>query len=263
MKLLYVLIPSLALVACAGQHPDSAASPSGPKSDINDGALPDSDDTREPSRVHTYIVNAYVDPNNPRLRHRGHLVDAVEQDEKWNLSSTAPAETDLGPATAADDPNAAPNPYSAEFETELSQQRDQYQQLADLGAKMTAEMGKLQEMAEKSADVISENAELRNRLSELQQEIDALKPATPPVAPDARKPSWWNAFLDLFRPVPQGTPVATAKLAVQTNFVLRPAITNSPPLSVPPAPPAPTNAADESAQVPPPGEMSTNEASQF
>jgi hypothetical protein len=162
MKLIYLIIPTLGLVACAGHHQQPSSSAT--DTNVRDSALPDSDDVREPSHVHTYIVNDYVDPNNPRLRHRGHQVDLVEQDEKWNLQATDTTETNLGPVTAVNDPNAAPNPYSAEFETELAQQRDQYRQLAALGAQMTSEMGKLQEMTEKSADAVSENAVLRIRL---------------------------------------------------------------------------------------------------
>ncbi len=192
MKFLYILIPGLALVACAGQHPDAAQSPAAER--VDNDPLPDSGTIREPSRVHTYIVNDYVDPNNPRERHRGHLVDVVEQDEKWNFAPTDTTATDLGPVTAVNDPNAAPNPYSAEFETELTQQRDQYRQLADLGGKMTTEVSRLQDMAEKSADVISENAELRNRLNELQQEIDTLKPASPVGCTDPGKKTLMVGF---------------------------------------------------------------------
>jgi hypothetical protein len=261
MKLIYLLIPTLGLAACAGRPPDSAESSSATNQHINENALPDSDDIREPGHVHTYIVNDYVDPNNPRLRHRGHLVDLVEQDEKWNLQPTDTTETNLGPVTAVNDPNAAPNPYSAEFETELAQQRDQYRQLADLGGQMTAEMGKLQEMAEKSADAVSENAALHNRLDELQQEIDTLRPASPPVAPDApKKPSWLDSILDLFWQVPQGKPVVAVKPVFQVNALLRPMTTNAPsPDVLTVSPPAQTHASGDTAieeTVPAPGEMS-------
>jgi len=261
MKLIYLLIPTLGLVACAGHREGPAESPSATSENIREVSPSNNDDFREPGRVHTYIVNDYVDPNNPRLRHRGHLVDVVEQDEKWNLQPTDTTETNLGPVTAVRDPNAAPNPYSAEFETELAQQRDQYRQLADLGGQMTAEMGKLQEIAEKSADAVAENAELRNRLNEVQQEIDTLKPAPPPIAPDAPKnPSWLDPILNLFREVPHGTPVAAAKPTFQPAAQLRPAVTNAPPpdpLTV--APPPLTNAPDETVipgPIPSPGEMS-------
>jgi hypothetical protein len=261
MKLIYLLIPTLGLAACAGQHPDSSETSSAVSQPIDESALPDSDNLREPGHVHTYLVNDYIDPNNPRLRHRGHPVDVVEQDEKWNLAPTdTTGEANLGPVTTVNGPNAAPNPYSAEFETELAQQRDQYRQLADLGAQMNAEMGKLQEMTEKSADAVSENAILRNRLDELQQEIDTLRPASPPVPPDAtNKPSWLDSILDLFRLAPQGKPVAAVKPGFPTNARLRPASENEPlpdVLTVPP--PEQTNAPADTittSEVPSPGEM--------
>ncbi len=246
MKRFLLILPILGLAACAGQHPVSTTTSAA----YHDDALPD--DIREPSHVHTYLVNDYIDPNNPRLRHRGHAVDVVEQDEKWNLDSTGGQDDtggDDGPAATADDPNGAPNPYSAEFETELSQQRDQSKQLASLGAKMTAEMGRLEEMAEKEADAVSENATLRTRLADLQREIDGLRPAPPPpVAPNApKKPFWWQSIFDLFRQLPDGAPVAGAKPELHTNLTLQPV----------PSPAAPTNAPDE---IPSPGEMAHPQA---
>jgi hypothetical protein len=257
-KLLLLLLSPLFLSACAEERQISSDSPS----TIQDEALPNSDDIRKPGHVHTYIVNDYVDPNNPRLRHRGHLVDVVEQDEKWNLTPTDTTETNLGPVTAVNDPNAAPNPYSAEFETELSQQRDQYRQLAALGSQMTSEMEKLQEMAGKDADAVSDNASLRNRLEELQREIDALKPPpSPPLAPNTpKKPSWLDSIWNLFQQAPQGAPVAEATLKLRTNVVLRPAETIPISPEVPTTPPAaPTNApgaTPPNPSLPSPGEMS-------
>jgi hypothetical protein len=119
---------------------------------------------------------------------------------------------------------------------------------------MTAEMGKLQEMTEKSADAVSENANLRNRLDALQQEIDTFKPASPPVAPDApKKPFWLDSILDLFRQVPHGTPVAAVKPGFPASALLRPPATNAPSPGMTNLPPPPN---DPEAPVPSPGEMS-------
>jgi regulator of replication initiation timing len=253
-----LLLPVLGLAACAGQRPAPAPASAAYPGD----ALPE--DIREPGHVHTYQVNDYIDPNNPRLRHRGHAVDVVEQDEKWNLDPTSDESGgNYGPVATADDPNAAPNPYSAEFETELAQQRDQYKQLATLGEQMTAEMGKLEDMAEKEADAVSENASLRTRLEDLQREIDELKPPpSPPVAPNApKKPSWWDSIFDLFRQLPKGTPVIEDKPDLHSNVVLRPI---SPPSATPASdilttpPVTPTNApgtTPSAPSIPSPGEM--------
>jgi hypothetical protein len=251
MKRLLLILPVLGIAACAGQHPVSTTTAAAYPND----SLPE--DTREPSHVHTYLVNDYIDPNNPRLRHRGHAVDVVEQDEKWNLDSAEDqngGDGNYGPAGHADDPNGAPNPYSAEFETELSQQRDQSSLLAEIGAKMMAQMGRLEEMAEKEADAVSESATLRTRLEDLQREIDELKPQpAPPVNPNApKKPSWWQSIFDLFRQLPDGTPVAKAKPDLHAALTVQPV----PPVTAPEvfttSPAAPTNAPDE---VPSPGEM--------
>jgi hypothetical protein len=273
MKPILLLLPALCLAACAGPQPTTATTAT-----VEQGApLPMADDAREPSHVHTYVVNDYIDPNNPRILHQGHPVDVVEQDEKWNLNSGDISEGNYGPVATASDPNAAPNPYSAEFETELAQQRDQYRQLAALGTQMTTEMGRLQDMAQKEADAVSENASIRNRLEDLQHEIDQLKPQpAPPVAPNSpKKPSWLDPVWDLFRQVPDGKPVIDDKPTLQTNLVLRPMpptnepsdpTTNEAPL--PPVPPTnippvgPTNATDSdpsAPSIPPPGEMSQPE----
>ena len=273
MKPILLLLPVLCLAACAGQQPTTATTAT-----VEQDALsPMAADAREPSHVHTYVVNDYIDPNNPRILHEGHPVDVVEQDEKWNLNSGNISEGNYGPVATTNDPNAAPNPYSAEFETELAQQRDQYRQLAALGTQMATEMGRLQDMAQKEADAVSENASIRNRLEDLQHEIDQLKPQpTPPVAPNSlKKPSWLDPVWDLFRQVPDGKPVTDDKPTLQTNLVLRPLppankpsdlTTNEAPL--PPVPPTntppvgSTNATDSNRSgpsIPSPGEMSQTE----
>jgi hypothetical protein len=242
MKRFLLILPVLGLAACAGHHPDSST----PSAAYPNDALPE--DSREPGHVHTYLVNDYIDPNNPRALHRGHPVEVVEQDEKWNLDSSGGQDDgNSGPPASADDPNGAPNPYSAEFETELSQQREQSEQLAAMGVRMTAEMGKLETMAEKEADTVSENAVLRTRLQELQREIDELKPLpNPPLNPNApKKSSLLDSIFELFRMLPDGTPVAADKPKLRADAVLAP---------VPPsnAPPASTNDTEE---IPSPGEM--------
>jgi hypothetical protein len=274
MKPLLLLPPVIFLAACAGQQPTGGAT-----SSVEPTApLPLVDDVREPSRVHSYLVNDYIDPNNPRILHQGHSVDVVEQDDKWNLDSREISEGNDGPVATANNPNAAPNPYSAEFETELAQQRDQYRQLAAVGTQMTTEMGRLQDMAQKEADAVSEDASIRNRLGDMQHEIDELKPQPiSPVASNApKKSSWLGPVWDLFRQVPDGKPVIDDKPSLQTNLVLRPMppadepsipTTNEAPLApVPPtnAPPvAPTNETTDSdpssPSIPSPGEMSQPE----
>jgi hypothetical protein len=273
MKPILLFVPVLCLAACAGQQPTQTTTSTVEQATSS----PVADDVREPSHVHTYVVNDYIDPNNPRVLHRGHPVDVVEQDEKWNLNSGDISEGNYGPVATATDPNATPDPYSAEFETELAQQREQYKQLAALGIQMTTEMGRLQDMAGKEADAVSENASFRNRLEDLQHEIDELKPRpTPPVASNAAKKSTWlDPVWDLFRRAPDGKPAPDDKPILQTNLMLRPMppadepsvpTTSETPLPTVPStntpPVAPTNATgtrDSVPSIPPPGEMSQPE----
>ncbi len=226
MKRLLLLVPIFGLAACAGQQRPPVDPPASVQAWDNPPSAGNSP-IRQPGRLHTYFVNNYIDPNNPRLRHRAHLVDVVEQDERWNLAPTDATETNLGPVTAVNDPNAAPNPYTAEFETELMQQRDQSKQLADLAARMTAQMAKLQEVTEKSAAVSDENASLHQRLDQLQKDLDAVKtPPPPPVhVPAPKKSSWLDSIRGMLRRPPvHDTPVTLDKPSFRPPVVaLRPA----------------------------------------
>jgi regulator of replication initiation timing len=249
MNRFFLLVPILGLTACAGDRPVTSSAPApatlpgNPVSAVDD---------REPSRVHTYLINDYVDPNNPRIMHEGHSVDVVEQDEKWNLHpAIEEGAVTTGPVTAADNPNVAPNPYTAEFEAELAQQREQFKALSNLGVQMNTEMGRLEELGQKEADAVSENAAIRTRLEDLQREIDGLKAApNPPSTVNApKKSSWFDSIYGLFRPVPDDAPATEQKFDLQTNMTVQPV----PPLTAPaPVPPASTNTPDE---MPSPGEM--------
>jgi regulator of replication initiation timing len=249
MKRILFLLPVLALTACADDRP--AASTGTAPAVIPDNSFSTTDD-REPSRVHTYMVNDYIDPNNPRIMHEGHSVDMVEQDERWNLHPTKDdGGATEGPVTTADNANAAPNPYTAEFEAELAQQREQFKALSSLGAQMNTEMGRLEELGQKEADAVSDNAAIRTRLEDLQREIDGLKAETSAPAPSTapKKSSWFGSIFSLFQPVSDSTPITEEKLDLHTNLVLQPV----PPATVQePTPPTSTNAPDE---IPSPGEM--------
>ncbi|MDE1171728.1 MAG: hypothetical protein PW734_11070 [Verrucomicrobium sp.] len=155
---------------------------------------------REASRLHTYLVNDYVDPNNPRIRHQGHRVDVVEQDETWNLRPAGTMVANLGPVTAASDPASVPNPYTAEFETQLVQQRDQSRKLAVIGTKMSAQLQRLQEMAQKGAATAAENDALKQQVDALQKQVDGLKAApVTPKTPSRDGSSWFDGVKEMFR----------------------------------------------------------------
>jgi hypothetical protein len=249
MNRFLLLLPILGLTACAGDHPPASATTAA--ATIPDNSFSTTDD-REPSRIHTYVVNDYIDPNNPRIMHEGHSIDVVEQDERWNLHPTVEEGGAVeGPVTAADNANAAPNPYTAEFEAELAQQREQFKALSGLGAQMNTEMGRLEQLGQKEADAVSENAAIRTRLEDLQREIDGLKATSSPSVPSTapKKSSWFGSIFSLFQPVSDSAPITEQKLDLHTNMVLQPV---PPPAVQEPAPPTSTNAPDE---MPSPGEM--------
>ncbi len=199
MKRILIVLPAMFLGACASHrgivtenqpviYPKDAWSNNVPADSVQN--------VRDPSEVHTYIVNPYQDPNNPNVRHDGHNVTVLDKSETWNLRPTDTTYEHLGPVTAVADPSAAPNPYSAEFETELVKQREQSQQLSEIGNKMVEQMGKLQQATDKAAALAEENDEQKQQLAALQQQVDVLK--APPVKPAPAQSGVWDTIKGMF-----------------------------------------------------------------
>lgn len=204
MKRILFFLPAVLLTACAHQKVISDQPVIYPRDAWGNSVAADSvANLRQASHLHTYLVNDYIDPNNPRIRHRGHSVDVVEQDETWNMRPSDALVANLGPVTAASDPASMPNPLSAEFETELVRQRDQNGQLAQMGKKMSEQLQKLQEMAQKGATTAAEGEAIRQQIDQLQKEIEAMK--TQPASSTAKTPSSWiETVKSMFRkPSPQ------------------------------------------------------------
>lgn len=206
MKRILLFLPAVLLTACAHQKVISDQPVIYPRDAWGNSVSADSvANLRQASHLHTYLVNDYIDPNNPRIRHRGHSVDVVEQDETWNMRPSDALIANLGPVTAASDPSSMPNPLSAEFETELVQQRDQNGQLAQMGKKMSEQLQKLQEMAQKGATTAAESEAILQQIDQLQKEIDAMKgqPGAVSAKPEA---SWLDAVKGMFHKTPSSQP---------------------------------------------------------
>jgi hypothetical protein len=205
MKRILLFLPLALLTACAHEKIVTDQPVIYPRDAWGNSVPADSvANLRQASRLHTYLINDYIDPNNPRIRHQGHSVDVVEQDETWNLHPSGTMVANLGPVTAVSDPASMPNPYTAEFETELVQQRDQNGQLADMGRRMSEQLQKLQDMAQKSAAVTADNDALQQRIDQLQKEIESLKttPLPPPSASSKSRGSWLDAVKGMFQKPP-------------------------------------------------------------
>lgn len=195
----FLLLPALLLAGCAHQKIISDQPVIYPRDAWGNSVPADSAaNLRQASHLHTYLINDYIDPNNPRIRHRGHSVDVVEQDETWNMRPSDALVAHLGPVTAASDPASMPNPLSAEFETELAQQRNQNGQLVEMGKKMSEQLQKLQEMAQKGAANPTEEAAVQQQIDELRQEINAIKEP----AATKQAPSWLDTVKGMFRKSP-------------------------------------------------------------
>ena len=206
MKRVIPLLFTTLLTACADQKVVTNTPVIYPRDAWGDSTPADSvSNIREASHIHTYLVNDYIDPNDPRIRHQGHQIDVVEQDEKWNLRPSGTTVANLGPVTAVSDPASVPNPYTAEFETELTRERDQNQQMAAAAQEMSDEIGRLREMIQKGQATSTENDTLKHEVDALQKEIDSLK--TPPPS---KSGSWIDAVKGLFRKTPAASPPASA-----------------------------------------------------
>lgn len=67
---------------------------------------------RVPEVVKTYTLGAYVDPDDPTLRHEAHTVQRIVSPAHWNLQPAPPARTAITDAIAAPSPVVEERPTS-------------------------------------------------------------------------------------------------------------------------------------------------------
>lgn len=211
MKHLLLFLPAIALTACVGGPPQSGVVTENQPVTYGDswGTNVPTDslqNIRSPEQVRTLFVNNYKDPNNPKIRHRGHLVDEVRETPRWNLRNTDTSFANLGPVTSVADPSLAPNPYSAEFETDLVEQRNQTARVAQMAEKMVGKMEKIDAAAQNAISPVEASA-LLTQIEEMRKEIRELKQVKQEEAKPKAGSNWIDAIKGMFNKKP---PVATS-----------------------------------------------------
>ena len=122
-----------------------------------------------------YPMGRYVDPNDPRVMHEGHVIYRAEDPPKWNLYPNQPVAVPLGPAVAVNDPSKTPSPLSQELAAELNRQKAATQTTIQQNERLLQYLAALQQQLEKTKQIAIDNADLKKQLNEASQRIDTLE----------------------------------------------------------------------------------------
>jgi len=205
MKHRHFFIPIVAgffLTACAGPSTiETTEVPMRPM-DANgtDLSRDETDRLLYPAHAKNYSIGPRLDPNNPRIRHDAHDVQRIEQDATFNLHPNESFDTASGPVKKVADPADSKNPYLAELEQKLVQQRTYSRALMeqnDVLVKHIEEVGKKADILEKS---VSENRDLHTKVAELTKTQGELLKRVQEEKSDQQKRGFWAKVIDLFQP---------------------------------------------------------------
>jgi len=145
------------------------------------------DAVRNGEIVKEYGSNAYVDPNNPNIRHDPHNFQRVEKQSTWNLFDQRALNPNTGLASEAKDPAVRQNPYVASLEQELARQKGITSAMQEQNEMLSQGLQTLKEQADNTKTIVSENAKLKMEIDSTNRrlnEIDAQKTA------EAQRSSW-------------------------------------------------------------------------
>ena len=103
----------------------------------------------------SFPISRYIDPADSNFMHEAHGVYRKEAGSSWNLNPNAPTVVPLGPVLAVADPARTPGPLPAELEAKMAEQN----QLV--------------------ASLIEQNEALSKKLTQLNQDVSALRQKQP------------------------------------------------------------------------------------
>jgi hypothetical protein len=98
---------------------------------------------RHSDSLKAYLVNRYVDPNNPNVMHEGHVIYRREQAAGWNLNPNAPTVVLLGPTLAVAEGARQPHPLPAELEQKMAEQNQLMASLIEQNESLAKELARL------------------------------------------------------------------------------------------------------------------------
>jgi small-conductance mechanosensitive channel len=166
------------LPACAAVHRHRHAAEVVQVRSVQTTASPESqsnyDSVRNAEVIKRYYAGEYIDPNNPSVRHDGHLIQRVEQAASWNLHPSEPVVAG-GPTYVAAPAGAQRDAISAQLSGALDRQKGYAQALAEQNEKLQQIIEELRQAKENEAQAKTANeAELKltvQTLNKLKQEI--------------------------------------------------------------------------------------------
>jgi hypothetical protein len=145
--------------------------------------------------IKEYYAGAYIDPNNPNVRHNPHSLQRVEQAAGWNTDPNVPVVVG-GPTYIAATAAAQKNAISAQLSGELDRQKGYTQALVEQNEKLEQIIEQMNAAKEKDAEAkAGTEAELKitnETLKSLQKELQK-SPASSLSEPE-KKPSLFDSL---------------------------------------------------------------------
>lgn len=131
---------------------------------------------RAPERVKGYPVGRYIEPDDSKVMHERHTVYRVEQDADWNLRPAEEYDLPLGPSIAVSDPATVNNPYAADLENQLFNQKAYNASISQQNDAMYKEIENLKAAQQSDAEKYNkENTDLKKELQDTRLQINELK----------------------------------------------------------------------------------------
>jgi hypothetical protein len=146
--------------------------------------------------IKEYYAGAYIDPNNPNVRHNPHSLQRVEQSAGWNTDPNVPVVAG-GPTYIAATAAAQKNAISAQLSGELDRQKGYTQALVEQNEKLQQIIEQMNAAKEKDAEAkAATQSELKltnDTLRSLHKELQKAPAASSLSAPE-KKPSLFDSL---------------------------------------------------------------------
>jgi hypothetical protein len=172
--------------------------------------------------IKQYYAGAYVDPNNPNIRHNPHDIQRIEQAATWNLRPNVPVVAG-GPAYVASYSAAQNSALSAQLSGQLDRQKGYTDALTQQNEKLQQVIQQLNATKEQDAQAkAATEAELKltlETLKSLKEDIQKSQQQTPQAFPSFTPPKAKSLFdsLNGNEPTP---PPTNSKLSPRTKDLL-------------------------------------------
>ena len=152
--------------------------------------------------IKQYYAGAYVDPNNPNIRHNPHDIQRLEQAATWNLRPNVPVVAG-GPAYVASSSAAQNSALSAQLSGQLDRQKGYTDALTQQNEKLQQVIQQLNATKEQDAQAkAAAEAELKltvQTLKSLKEELQKSSPQQAPTPAPSITPKKDSLFDNLIR----------------------------------------------------------------